>query len=170
MSLLQRLFGKPDRGTAPVLYAAIVARARQPHWYVEGAVPDTVDGRFDMIAVVMTLVLLRLEGEPSATLPSTQLAEVFIDDMDGQLREWGVGDIVVGKRIGKMMGMIGGRLGAYRTALDSGDLKPALVRNLYRGAAPEAAELAHVESALLELRHCLAATPVTTLLDGELPA
>ncbi|MDF7776071.1 ubiquinol-cytochrome C chaperone family protein [Sphingomonas sp. AOB5] len=169
MSIFQRLFGKPDRGTAPLLYDAVVKRARQPHWYVEGAVPDTVDGRFDMIAAVMSFVLLRLEGEPAATLPSTQLAEVFIEDMDGQLREWGVGDIIVGKRIGKMMGMIGGRLGAYRTALESGDLKPALVRNVYRGNAPAPEALAHVEAKLMALHHCLVSTPVTTLLDGELP-
>lgn len=169
MSLLQRLFGQPDRGKAPELYAAIVERARQPHWYVEGAVPDTVDGRFDMIAVVMALVLLRLEGEPAATLPSTHLAEVFVHDMDGQLRELGVGDIVVGKHIGKMMGMIGGRLGAYREGLAAGDLKPALVRNLYRGSAPDAAALSHVEARLMALRETLAATPVTTIIDGELP-
>lgn len=169
MSLLQRLFGQPDRGKAPELYAAIVERARQPHWYVEGAVPDTVDGRFDMIAVVMALVLLRLEGEPAATLPSTHLAEVFVHDMDGQLRELGVGDIVVGKHIGKMMGMIGGRLGAYRDALAAEDLKPALVRNLYRGTAPDATALAHVEAELMALRATLAATPVTTIIDGELP-
>ncbi len=169
MGLLQRLFGQPDRGKAPELYAAIVKRARQPHWYVEGAVPDTVDGRFDMIAAVMALVLLRLEGEPAATLPSTHLAEVFVHDMDGQLRELGVGDIVVGKHIGKMMGMIGGRLGAYRDALAAEDLKPALVRNLYRGAAPDAAALAHVEAQLVALRATLAATPVTTIIDGELP-
>lgn len=169
MSLLQRLFGQPDRGRAPELYTAIVERARQPHWYVEGAVPDTVDGRFDMIAAVMALVLLRLEGEPAATLPSTHLAEVFVHDMDGQLRELGVGDIVVGKHIGRMMGMIGGRLGAYRAALAAGNLKPALVRNVYRGAAPEPAALAHVETRLLALRDTLAATPVTTIVEGELP-
>lgn len=169
MSFFQRLFGKPDRGTAPALYRAVVALGRQPHWYVEGAVPDTVDGRFDMIAAVMALVLLRLEGEAEAVQPSTALAECFIEDMDGQLRELGVGDIVVGKHIGKMMGMLGGRLGAYREGL-KGDLKPALVRNLYRGNAPEDAALAHVERALLALRDSLAAMPTSAILAGELPA
>jgi cytochrome b pre-mRNA-processing protein 3 len=117
----------------------------------------------------MALVLLRLEGEPAATLPSTHLAEVFVHDMDGQLRELGVGDIVVGKHIGKMMGMIGGRLGAYRDGLAASDLKPALTRNLYRGVEPAPAALAHVETALLALRDSLAATPVTSIVDGELP-
>lgn len=169
MTLLHRLFGKPDRGTAPALYAAIVARARAPHWYAEGLVPDTVDGRFDMIAAVLSLVLLRLEGEPAGVATSTALAEVFIDDMDGQLREIGVGDVVVGKHIGRMMGMLGGRLGAYRTGLTDGNLREALVRNLWRGNAPDDAGLAHVERELLALRQTLAATPVTTMVAGELP-
>ncbi len=169
MRLLQRLFGAPDRGTAPLLYAAIVARAREPHWYEAGAVPDTIDGRFDMIAAVLSLVLLRLEQAPEGVPPSTQLAEVFIDDMDGQLREIGIGDIVVGKHVGKMMGMLGGRLGAYRAGLADGSLRDALVRNLWRGHAPDDAAIAHVEAELLALRGRLAAAPIRAIVAGELP-
>lgn len=168
MGLLKRLFGAPDRGTAPQLYAAIVATGRAPHWYAQGEVPDTIDGRFDMIAAVLALVLLRLEGEPAANAPSTALAECFIDDMDGQLRELGVGDIVVGKHMGRMMGMIGGRLGAYREGLAGEGLREALVRNLYRGKAPSDAGLAHVETALRALRDRLAATPTPEILAGDL--
>lgn len=170
MGLLQRLFGRPDRGTAPALYAAIVARGRLPHWYQAGAVPDTVDGRFDMIAAVMALALLRLEDDAPGVPLSTLVAECFIDDMDGQLREIGIGDIVVGKHMGRMMGMLGGRLGAYRAGLAEGDLKPALVRNLYRGHAPDPAALAHVEAGLLGFRDSLAKAPLALLLGGELPA
>ncbi|NIJ21566.1 cytochrome b pre-mRNA-processing protein 3 [Sphingomonas naasensis] len=169
MGLLKRLFGAPDRGTAPQLYAAIIALGRAPHWYAEGEVPDTIDGRFDMIAAILALVLLRLEGAPEASAPSAALAECFIDDMDGQLREIGIGDIVVGKHMGRMMGMVGGRLGAYRTGLAEGSLGPALVRNLYRGAPPAEAALAHVEAGLLALRDRLAAMPTATILAGELP-
>lgn len=170
MTLLQRLFGRPDRGTAPALYAAIVARGRLPHWYEAGAVPDSVDGRFDMIAAVMALVLLRLEGDAEGVPLSTLVAECFIDDMDGQLRQIGIGDIVVGKHMGRMMGMLGGRLGAYRAGLAEGDLKPALVRNLYRGHAPDDAALAHVEAGLLAFRDSLAKAPLALLLGGALPA
>lgn len=170
MGLLQRLFGRSqDEAPMQALYTAIVARGRAPHWYVEGQVPDTIDGRFDMIAAVLAMVLLRLEGEPEGIEPSTQLAERFIADMDGQLREIGIGDIVVGKKIGKMMGMLGGRLGAYRTGLAEGDLGSALVRNVYRGHAPDAPALAHVEAALGTFRDALAASPVATLIAGELP-
>ena len=168
MTLLKRLFGTPDRGTAPVLYGAIVARGREPHWYVDGAVPDTIDGRFDMIAAILCLVLLRLEGEPDQAF-SALLAECFIDDMDGQLRQIGIGDIVVGKHMGRMMGMIGGRLGAYRDGLAAGSLGDALVRNLYRGTAPAADALAHVESCLLHLRDALAEAPTEAIRAGDLP-
>ena len=169
MGLLKRLFGAPDRGTAPQLYAAIVAIGRTPHWYEAGAVPDTIDGRFDMIAAILSLVLLRLEKEPDAIAPSTALAECFIEDMDGQLREIGIGDVVVGKHMGRMMGMVGGRLGAYRAGLAGEGLQGALVRNLYRGHAPTEAALAHVEAALVSFRDRLATTPTAAILAGELP-
>jgi len=167
MGFIARLMGRRDETALP-LYTAIVARAREPHWY-EAGVPDTVDGRFDMIATVLAFVLLRLEDDPAAAEASARLTERFVDDMDGQLREIGIGDIVVGKHIGKMMGMLGGRLGAYRTALAEGGLGAALVRNLWRGETPEPAALAHVEAALLALRDALAAQPTGPLLEGTLP-
>jgi cytochrome b pre-mRNA-processing protein 3 len=170
MQLLKRLFGAADRGTAPALYDAVVALGRQPHWYEAGGVPDTIDGRFDMIAAVLAVVMLRLEGDSAGVPQSTALAECFIKDMDGQLREIGIGDIVVGKHLGRMMGMLGGRLGAYREGLAGGSIREALVRNVYRGAAPGDAALAHVERALLGLRDRFAAAPVATFVAGELPA
>src|SRR3982751_2333547 len=146
---------KAKRGETAALYAAVVARARTPHWYLDGAVPDTIDGRFDMIAAALAMVMLRLEDDPAGAPAATYLAEAFVDDMDPQLREIGVGDLLVGKHVGRMMGMLGGRLGAYRDGLAAGDLKPALVRNLYRGEAPDPAALAHVERELLALRQGL---------------
>lgn len=170
MRLLQRLFARPDRGTAPQLYAAVVARGREPHWYEEGGVPDTIDGRFDMIAAVLAMVMLRLEGDPEGVPQSTAIAECFIEDMDGQLREIGIGDIVVGKHLGRMMGMLGGRLGAYRDGLAAGSIREALVRNLYRGDAPSDSALAYVERELLALRDRFAAAPVASFVGGDLPA
>lgn len=170
MRLLQRLFGRPDRGTAPALYQTVVARGREPHWYADGAVPDTIDGRFDMIAAVLSLVLIRLEADPQGVGQGAVLTEVFIDDMDGQLRQIGIGDIVVGKHIGKMMAMLGGRIGAYREGLAANDLKPALIRNLYRGEAPAAAALAHVERAMFALRESLGRTTLQSLTAGEIAA
>lgn len=168
MGLWGRLFGE-NRDAALPLYNAVVTRGRAEHWYVDGAVPDTLDGRFDMIATILAVVLLRLEGEPTAATLSVQLTERFVDDMDAQLRQIGIGDLVVGKQMGKMMSLLGGRLGAYRDGLAAGDLAPALVRNLYRGEAPSPAAVDHVGAALLAFHARLAATPVDHLAAGDLP-
>ncbi len=169
MGILDRIFGQDRRDEVQQLYRACVARAREEHWFLAGAVPDTVDGRFDMIAAVLSTVLIRLEREPAGARPAVQLAEAFVDDIDPQLREIGIGDITVGKHVGRMMAAMGGRLGAYREAFAAGDLRPALVRNLYRGAAPEPAALAHVADRLAALGRALTDMPLHRLLNGELP-
>jgi cytochrome b pre-mRNA-processing protein 3 len=168
---LTGLFRRAPREPALApLYAAIVATARAPEWYRHGGVPDTLDGRFDMVAAVLTLVLLRIEAEGEAgRAPSATLVERFVDDMDGQLRQLGIGDIVVGKHIGKMMSALGGRLGAYRDALAGGDFGGALARNLYRGAAIDPAATAFAEARLRRLAEGLADTPFDALLGGRLP-
>ena len=90
--------------------------------------------------------------------------------MDPQLREIGIGDLLVGKHVGRMMGMLGGRLGAYRDGLAAGDLKPALVRNLYRGEAPATQALAHVERDVAGLaRRARRRSRSTALIAGKLP-
>ncbi|MBM6576320.1 ubiquinol-cytochrome C chaperone family protein [Microvirga sp. SRT01] len=162
------MLGGGTRDEALPLYNAVVARARQPHWYVEGAVPDTVDGRFDTIAAVLSMVLIRLEREPAGAEPSARLTERFVDDMDAQLRQIGIGDITVGKHIGKMMAALGGRLGAYRDTVAGPPFEEALVRNLYRGEAPAPAALAHVTFELRALLDGLGDVPIARMLAGEL--
>lgn len=168
MDWIERLFGRGDEAAA--LYNAVVERARQPHWYTQGRVADTLDGRFDMIAAVLSVVLVRLEAEPAADRLGVALAERFVDDMDPQLREIGIGDLVVGKQLGKMMSMLGGRLGAYRDGLASGSIDAALLRNLYRDRDPGPAALGHVRDALIALAAELQATPLDALAAGRLPA
>ena len=113
MSLLSRLFAKAEpRVAVDALYAATVAEARRPLWYRAG-VPDTIDGRFDMLVAVLALV--ELECERRAMVPATvRLTELFVDDMEGQARQIGIGDPVVGKHVGKMVSALGGRIGAFR--------------------------------------------------------
>lgn len=166
---LRRLFGRADDGALRTLYDVVVARARSPHWYLAGGVPDTLDGRFDMVATVLALVLLRLEEDPAGVAASARLTERFVDDMDAQVRQIGFGDLVVGKHVGSLVGMLGGRVRAYREALDGGDLDAVLVRNVYRGEPPAAEAMAHVRDALLGLRAELAAIPIARLIEGELP-
>jgi cytochrome b pre-mRNA-processing protein 3 len=171
MGVLNRLFGRKDRDALTPLYNAVVVEARRPEWYLAGQVPDTIDGRFDMVAAVLSLVLLRLEDEDEAgRAPSAFLAEIFVNDMDGQLRERGIGDIIVGKHIGRMMGALGGRLGALRDAFAGGDLDGVIDRNIYRGALPGDAAQAVVRDGLVNLRARLAAMPAADLIGGGWPA
>lgn len=167
---LSRLFRRePPPRIAATLYNAVVARARMPHWYLAGGVPDTLDGRFDMIAAVLSMAMLRLEGEGAGAAPAASLAECFVDDMDGQLRQIGFGDMVVGKHIGRMMAALGGRLGAYRDGLAGGVLEAALVRNLYRGVEPAPPALTYVATELRQLRAALDDVAIDDLLAGKLP-
>lgn len=170
MGILQRLFGTGQRKAMAPLYAAVIAEARRPDWYRDGGVPDTLDGRFDMVAMVMAMVLDRMHGEGAAARdPGVALTELFIDDMDGQLRQAGIGDFVVGKHVGKMMGALGGRLAAYHAGLDEGgDLDDALLRNLYRGAHPGEDQLRWSAMAVRRLADRVAALPLDALLAGRL--
>lgn len=172
MSLLRRIFGEAsERATLDPLYRAIVAAGRDPSWYLAGEVPDTIDGRFDMIAALTSLVLLRLEAEGEAGHgPSVLLTELFIQDMDGEMRQLGIGDYVVGKHVGRMVGALGGRLGAYRVARDSGDFAEAVRRNIFRDAPPSDAAVGIVASRLDVWAENLAATPMDDLLAARLPA
>ena len=171
MTLLKRLFGKgePDPKLKLIpLYNQIVAKAREQHWYIDGEVPDSIDGRFDMVASILSLVLLRLEDSGDCALDMARLTEVFVDDMDGQLREVGIGDMIVGKHIGQIMSAVGGRLGALRSALsDTTELDEAIVRNIYRGVAPEAGALAHTRQALLDVERALGAQLPDMIVEGE---
>jgi cytochrome b pre-mRNA-processing protein 3 len=173
VNLIKRLFAKGDnRATVRPLYAAIAAEARLPHWYIEGEVPDTIDGRFEMVNALLSVVLIRFEDlGDTAAAPAALLAETFVEDMDGQLRELGMGDVVVGKHIGKMMSALGGRLGAYRAGLEGkAAFDAALVRNLYAGAAPSAAALLHVEAELRATLDRLSERSLDALLAGEIAA
>lgn len=169
MGLFERLRGGPRAPDAGTLYAAVVARGRAPHWYVDGGVPDTINGRFDMIAAILSLVLIRLEAESGSNNIGVALTECFIADMDGQLREAGVGDVGLGKQVGNMVSMLGGRLTAYRAGLGAGDLGPALVRNLYRGAEPTSSAMAHVSVQLTQFAQLLATLSIEAMLGGQLP-
>ena len=158
--ILARLFGKGDDGLG-ALYAAVVAEARQPKWYADYGVPDSVDGRFDMVSLVLALVLIRLEHD-GREVEAVRLTEQFITDMDGQIREIGFGDLVVGKQVGGILAVVGGRLGAYRTGFDI----ETLGRTLWRGETPVNADAALAE--LTALRTRIDSVPLDTLLVGSL--
>jgi cytochrome b pre-mRNA-processing protein 3 len=171
MSFLSRMFGeRSERAALRPLYDAVVRAGRDPAWYREGGVPDTITGRFDMVAALFALVLLRLEREGEGTKrESVLLTEIFIDDMDGSLRQLGIGDVVVGKHVGRMMGALGGRLGALRSALaGEAPLEEAVRRNIFRDAEAGDEEAAFVAQGLRAFEARLAATPRDRLLAGDI--
>lgn len=131
--------------------------------------PDTPTGRFDMLASVVAMLLLRLEAELDRAGEAALLTELFIDDMDGQLRQWGAGDLGVGKQVGRLVSTLGGRVGALRAALAEQD-RTALIefarRNIYRDLDTPVEQAARVAERLLRLWITLAATSVDALLGG----
>jgi cytochrome b pre-mRNA-processing protein 3 len=122
-----------------MLYGAAVTAAREPFLYQELAVPDTLDGRFDLVGAYAFLLIHRLTAAPE---PGPALAQAVFDamfsDMDINLREMGVGDLSVGRRVRAMWEAFHGRANAYTAALNDSDpavLESALARNVWRGAA-----------------------------------
>ena len=148
MRSLMAMFRSEPKVARP-LYDQVVAKARAPHWYRLGGVPDTIDGRFATLATLLALVDLRLErGTEVARRASVSLAECFIQDMDGELRQIGIGDPVMSKRVGGMVGSLGGRVGAWRRVLDGEESWEAVIgRSLHREqpVAPEASAYAQKE-------------------------
>jgi cytochrome b pre-mRNA-processing protein 3 len=137
--ILKRFFQRPLQPERTV-YEAIVAAARHPVFYAAWGVGDTLDGRFDMITLHAFLVLDRLKGVEQGFRQN--LVDELFNDMDRSLREMGVGDLSVGKKVRKMAEVFYGRIGAYDKALQAGrdDLMAAIARNVFpEGPAGEGA-------------------------------
>ncbi len=156
---------------APVpLYMGLVGWARTPWFYTDGGVSDSIDGRFDMMTLMVSLSLLRLERDGEAHRDfGTALIETFVADMDESLRESGVGDLGVGKQVRKMAEAFVGRYGAYRAAAASGDWLPELARNIYRGGDGPVAVLAAKVEALRARLDGLSDTDIIAGHLGDLP-
>jgi cytochrome b pre-mRNA-processing protein 3 len=170
--LLKRLFSRMKK-PAPVrsVYEAIVALARQPALYTELQVPDTVDGRFDMIIIHADAVITHLQAGSDADQAFAQelLDEIF-RDMDRSLREMGVGDMGVGKRVKKMATVYFGRVEAYARAREAGldELQAAVLRNVYAGNdghGGNARRLAHYQ---LSLHDVMRRADTTAIRGGTL--
>jgi cytochrome b pre-mRNA-processing protein 3 len=127
-------FGSKD-DSAYLAYRTLVNQARSPQFYLNVGVPDTLDGRFDLIVLHMFLVIDRLSAEGEAANDLRQrLFDVMFDDMDQALRELGVGDLSVGKKVKTMARAFYGRLAAYDEAFRAEEpetLENALKRNVF---------------------------------------
>jgi len=144
--------------TIEAIYGMIVAQAREPAFYAGFGVPDTVDGRFDMLLLHLWMVLRRLRRSGAGGELSQMLFDHFCADMDGNLREMGVGDLTVPKRMQKFGEAFYGRSIAYDSALDAGAaaLAEALRKNILNGGdIGQARRLAgYVDAALARLDGC----------------
>lgn len=144
---------RPHERAGFLLYNAAVRAARNPHFFGVLGVPDTLDGRFDLVALFAALVIERLRTVPD---PGPALAQAVFDamfsDMDVTLREMGVGDLSVGKKVRAMWEAFHGRALSYGPALQTGDvasLADALSRNVWRG------KLSHAEAPIALAHHAL---------------
>jgi len=175
------LFGRRFDDATFALYRSIVTEARHTEFYLHYGVPDTVTARFDMIVLMVAVVLHRLRAEPVAETPrrrgappdprarGQELVELFFAEMDRSLREMGVGDLSIPKRMKKLAAAWNGRFLVYDEALDAADAEAfaaAIARNVLadledRSGAPALAAYC------LETSRTLAATPVADVLEGR---
>ena len=170
MGILSFLGLQPAPASADALYGVIVQQARQPAFYVDDGVPDTVAGRFDMITLHAYIVMRRLNklGQEGGAVSQSLFDTMFLD-MDRNMREMGVGDIVVGKRIKALAISFYGRIKAYEVGLadSDGPLAEALDRNVFAGAAAPGAAQAlanYLRSSIASLGQI----PLQELMDGRL--
>lgn len=168
LSLFQSLFRPRPPEAARAVYIASVAQARNPFFYGTLGVPDTLDGRFD--AIVLHQFLLQDRLREAAPDFARFVSEVFFADMDASLRELGVADSGVSRRIKQMGKAYHGRLQAYADGLAQGDetLKEALSRNLFGTLAEgDPAQLAQAADYLKRMREALAGAPTDTITSGN---
>jgi cytochrome b pre-mRNA-processing protein 3 len=161
--LFRSLTAEPARGAA--LFAAVTAEARRPHWYVEGQVPDTIDGRFAVLATIAALVMVRVEqwrdeGNPLAVA----LTERFIEVMEVEHRELGLGDPTLGRTVRKLVGSLARRTDLWR---EVSDWTEATRESLYKSAvSPDA--LDHSARELRETWAGLERVDPNQLAEGRL--
>jgi len=168
--LFRRLTAEPRRGAA--LFESVNAAARQPHWYVEGQVPDTIDGRFAVLATLLALVLVRLErfgddGNPA----SVALTERFIEVMEAEHRELGLGDPTLGKTVRKLVGSLARRTELWRSAVADEDWTTGILgatRATLYAQQPDAAPLDHSAARLRSLWSELETVELADIEQGRL--
>ena len=165
--LFRRLTAAPQRGAG--LFEAVTRLARAPHWYREGKVPDTLDGRFAVLATLTALVLVRLEEDgESGNAESVALTERFIEVMEAEHRELGLGDPTLGKTVRRLVGSLARRTERWRSAVKSeSEWADAARESLYKTAvSPDA--LGNSASALRRLWTRLREISLSDIAQGKL--
>ena len=169
--MFDKFFCSPPRQrSADALYMSAVEQARQPEFYSNMGVPDTVDGRFDMIALHVFLILRRLKkGDDQTQATAQALFDTMFTDMDRGLRELGAGDLGVARRVKVMAKAFYGRVSAYDQGLQTGgsDLADAVVRNIFRGDENDRDHAKLVAAYIRNQAEELELQPVEAMLEGN---
>jgi cytochrome b pre-mRNA-processing protein 3 len=162
LNLLRKSAARKQEGRR--LYDGLVSRAREPVFFTLFAVADTLDGRFDLLALHAWLVLAELKGGDTAQA----LTDAIFTGFDEAMREQGVGDMGIGHKLKAMANAFYGRMAAYDAAKDESELAAALAKNLWRGAAVDARARALAAYALRAREHLKNSLP-DALDFGALP-
>ncbi len=162
---------RSEREAAERVYCAALAAARQPHFYLRCGIPDTLQGRFEMVTLSLFPVLHRLMHDPGDDPAlARRVAESLVEHMDDALREVGVSDTRVPKRMKTLYGSFAGRVSAYKQALGEGEeaLSAAIARNVF----PDGADERHVHalaSYLSAAVRAMQAADLDAVRRGSLP-
>ncbi|HEY5207987.1 MAG TPA: ubiquinol-cytochrome C chaperone family protein [Stellaceae bacterium] len=160
---------KQRRVAVMAAYGRIVARARDPRLFAAWAIPDTLDGRFELLALHAFLVMNRLKHEPDKEF-AQDLFDTMFADLDRGVREMGATDVGVGRHVKAMARGFYGRISVYDKGLSNElELEPALRRNLFGTVEPTQERVAMAARYLRQQAAALAAVPVDLLLAGEVP-
>lgn len=172
----KRIFGRTERESeAYAIYGALVSQARSPALYLHAGVPDTLEGRFEMVVLHAFLILRRLkaargpEAGPAKVL-GQRIFDILFDDMDQTLREIGVGDLSVGKKIKALASSFYGRVAAYDKGLDAPDagvLEDALKRNVFAEMDPSAVEVTMLADYVRRADAVLGGLSIDAMLKGN---
>ena len=169
--LLDRLFRtKPALTAGRALYATVVDQSRTPALYEVYGAPDTVEGRFEIYTLHVFLLLDRLKRQgPQASDTAQALFDTYVSSLDDALREMGVGDLSVGKKMRKLGEAFYGRVKSYETAFeslpDTAALNALLLRTVY--AETQSAALPKLADYVVAQRAALAEAPLERLLTGD---
>lgn len=166
------IFSSPaEFRTAQFCYIACVSQARNPFFYTRANVPDTLDGRFEMVVLHTALLLAAAEHAGASQKFLQTLMECFIDDMDRNVRELGVGDTGVGKRVKAMAYAMNGRQLSYRACGENAaSWQAALGKNVYRTLEMVPAEgLTVLTNYAVEAEHALRALTLDSLTHAQIP-
>jgi cytochrome b pre-mRNA-processing protein 3 len=168
--MLKRLFkSRPTERIGKLLYLRCVEQARQPALYADLGAPDTVEGRFEVYSLHVYLLLHRLKGQGEQAAETAQaLFDTYVKSLDDALREMGVGDLSVGKKMRKLGEAFYGRVRSYEEAFaalpDRTPLEALLGRTVFEG---QAAEVGRFGDYVLAQKGALAENPLDRLLAGE---